>query len=566
MHLSKKLSFLDLLYLVCCIAASLLLWRSYLAFNLPVAANVDERTGLEILTRFHTSGLNPHFFLYPTFYYYFTYFATRPWSFSDVLLHGRILNMAFVGVTGWIAYMFCVRFFRSRLAGLIAAFAIVTSPLISFSGSYLCTDVFLAASTLASIYFLTGFFTDGNKRSWTTGMVLLGLAVGCKYTAFLLFVAYLAQESALRFREQKHQQETEGGPFVSRRLLVALLCTAGVVLALAATAFPTHLVLSFIAQTRTNPNGRPAAEYLPFFHSLRIKLGAAGLLFLALAALSLWVDQVYRALAPTRLYKAFAIILVMALVTTPYSVITPKRFILDLGSLAKLNLVVVVGAQQWHNYWMWYLQSEALILGAFALAGFLLLLRQWPKYGLGLIYVVLYFLVIGTSHKGYARYLTAILPLLYCYASYALLRLVSLPVRGRKLSPILEYAVVAAIAAVTLYNTAAHIQEVRRLSATHDEFWQSYTTARRLRPAAVLTLGDAPDVELANAGMTVVELPQSASLNPVMLSSLHCDQLLIVEGHFADPNTLSSTTLAPVLRAQGVYGQEVFRQQKQNCR
>lgn len=486
--------------------------------------------------------MNPHFFLYPTFYYYFTYLATRFWPFSEVLLHGRMLNMACVGLTGWIAYMFCARHFQSRPAGIVAAIAVVTSPIIAFSGSYLCTDVFLAAATLASIYFLTTFFGNGSMKSWTAGMVLLGLAVGCKYTAFLLFIAYVAQEAALRWREK----EAAAGPFVSRRLLVALLGAAGVALVLAAVAFPTHLAIDFVARTRTNPNGRPAAEYMPFFHAVRMKMGAAGALLLVISALVLLVRQAYLTLAPSRLYKGLAIILGMCVVTTPYSLITPKKFILDIGSLAKLNLVVVGGTQQWHDYWTWYAQSETLI------------------FGLALIYIVLYFLVIGTSHKGYPRYFTAILPLLYCFAGYTAVQLAALPVRGRRLTPAFQYAVIACIVAATFYNTSLHVREVRQLASAHDEFWASYTTALARRPDKVLTLGDAPDTELTNAGFNVEAMPEAAIFSPAALSALGCNQLLIVEGKDADAHTLRSTTLKPILDAQGIYGQKVYVQR--NCK
>src|ERR1700744_6635978 len=55
-----------------------ILYFPFATHNLPVVSHVDERTSLEVLGRFHDGSLDPKFFMYPTLYYYVTYFLTIP--------------------------------------------------------------------------------------------------------------------------------------------------------------------------------------------------------------------------------------------------------------------------------------------------------------------------------------------------------------------------------------------------------------------------------------------------------------------------------------------------------
>src|ERR1700728_2354293 len=160
-------------------------------YNLPLAANVDERISLGILLGFRHGSLNPHFFLYPTLYYYVAYLFLILFPTSQFLVWGRILNLGFVGLTAFIAYSFARLHFFSRAAGVISAAFIIVSPIIVNSGSYIGPDALLAAATLATLLFLKEYFEKRTAHSWIVAMFMLGLAVGSKYTAFLLFVAYV---------------------------------------------------------------------------------------------------------------------------------------------------------------------------------------------------------------------------------------------------------------------------------------------------------------------------------------------------------------------------------------
>jgi hypothetical protein len=132
------------------------IYLPYALHNLPVAAHVDERTSLLVLKHFHDGSLNPQFFMYPMLYYYVTYFLTAAFPFSKVLLYGRLLNLSFVGLTAAIMYCLCERHLESRAAGVVAVLCIVSSTTITDSAAYICTDVLLAATSIAALFFPRG--------------------------------------------------------------------------------------------------------------------------------------------------------------------------------------------------------------------------------------------------------------------------------------------------------------------------------------------------------------------------------------------------------------------------
>jgi hypothetical protein len=148
------------------------IYLPYALHNLPVAAHVDERTSLLVLKHFHDGSLNPQFFMYPMLYYYVTYFLTAAFPFSKVLLYGRLLNLSFVGLTAAIMYCLCERHLESRAAGVVAVLCIVSSTTITDSAAYICTDVLLAATSIAALFYLVEFFHYKGRREWLVGMLL----------------------------------------------------------------------------------------------------------------------------------------------------------------------------------------------------------------------------------------------------------------------------------------------------------------------------------------------------------------------------------------------------------
>ncbi len=391
--------------------------------NLPVTANVDDRTSLAVLRRFAEGSANPKFFMYPTLYYYLTYVVTAPFGFVKMLFAGRLLNLGFVGATGFLAYWFCLDIFRSRTAGLVAAFSIIFSPMLIASGAYLCTDILLSALTLLAIHLLIRYFDSGSSRDWLLAMLAVGGAIATKYTAAIIFIAYVITEISASYSRSRRNDRSglNRDHNFSLRATSVFLVLVAVLCALSASLFPVQTILHFVAAHRTNVEARSAHEYVLFLTHLRralIEVAVAALLLLFAARRS---TAVYQSISNRRLYYGLLVILGVSLCGTPFSVIDPGKFVYDIGALFKSNVVTEGDHQQWANYAQWLFASENTLLVSLGVLGLVLVAYRFrSRFLVAFVYLTLYLLTICTSHLGTPRYLDPVLPLLYCGTGLAI--------------------------------------------------------------------------------------------------------------------------------------------------
>ncbi len=549
----------------CLLAALLLLvpllYAPLALHNLPVAANVDERTSLSVLARFYHGSLNPKFFMYPTLYYYVTYFFIAPFGFSKALFLGRLLNLSCVGLLAFATYAFCARHLRSKPAGLLAALCVVGSNIVVSSGAYLCTDVLLAATTLGSLHWLTAYFDHAERRAWLVGMVLLGLAVGCKYTAFLLYIAYYLTEVAATIRSGPGP----GRASFSRTTVLLVLLVLGVLGLGAAAFFPVGAVLGFVSRNRINADLRDVQDYLHFFQHVRRLLGELGIFFLLLAILARVSTVVNGCLARKRPYAGLAIVVGISYLSTPFSLIDPKRFLYDLGALFRANIVVAASHAQWPEYARWLVSNENGLLLLLSAAGIGILIARTPRHlMLVAIYACLYVLVIGSSHMGFPRYLTPILPLVYCGAGVALCFLWECAPRAR--IPWARALALLLILAAS-FGVSRQVISKREQGRTTDSFLASYRVARQNTHGTVFYAGYAPSVELEAEGLQTRQVPWSGLRTGSLGAGLHCGDVLVLDGEGARLHGLRAKADPGVdllLDDPRDAGQEVLR--KSGCR
>jgi hypothetical protein len=537
-----------------------LIYLFRIKYNLPLAANVDERTGLEVLQHFQNGSLNPHFFMYPTLYYYVTYFFTKLFPASMILLWGRILNLSFVGLTAFLAYTFCRIYFQSRAAGILSAIFIVTSETILNSGSYVCTDALLAAGILSCMHLLVRYFEARTQRNWVVAMLVLGFAIGCKYTAFLVFVAYVIADLIYQWNGHDHDVERGSDSRIPRDVLTAAFAVLSAVLLVAACAFPLDSLMRFAVAHHTNPDLKSSLDYLAFFHHVRVNLvlGGSGLLIMAILTTS-W-PPFYRTVSRKRHYAGLAIVVLVALLTTPYSVIDSSKFIYDLGAQARATVMLQNGQAQWSNYFAWLMRDESKILLILGLLGFAMIaLRNHRRYLIIVVFTTLYFITIGRAHIGFPRYLTPILPVIYVLAAGFLIQL------WRLQKPVFPYAKVltAALLVVASAEVAPKLEASRVQSRKTDAFSSSYHLAMNMRAEKVLYAGYAPAAELRAAGIPAFQTSWASLGSKPMGSQLQCSEVLIFDRREAEDHHLAAdrdTSVVVLLDDRsGDYGQEVLR-------
>jgi hypothetical protein len=555
------------------IVASIAIYYPIARHNLPVATYVDDRTSLAILFRFHQGSANPKFFMYPTLYYYLTYALTAPFGFSRMLFTGHLLNLAFVALTAFLSYIFCLRHFGSRVAGLVAACCVLFSPTLLWSGAYLCTDVLLSAMTILSIDWLMRYFETGSSRAWRIAMIAVGCAIATKYTAAILFVTYCIAEVAQSYQQRNREaiQSGEGSaPQFSRTAISIVLLSLCAMCTLVAVFFPVHSILNFVASHRTNLDARSAQDYLLFLNRLRrlaieLAIGTA-LLFVAVKRFKV----VYQCISTKRPYYGLLIILGVFVVTTPYSVLDPAKFIYDIGALLRANVVVSGTHQQWSNYWRWLFDTENKLLVVLGILGIGLMAYRAPWRSLiATVYVALYTLAICTPHLGVPRYLDPLIPLLYCGTGLIVSEIWK---RLPGINPVWQRTALCLVGAMIVVEMVRTTETTVKAAADHDAFYASYQevlthSGPDRSKSTIFYAGFAPSLELQLAGYPTREVSW-ASLEATPLGAhLGCEDLMILNKREALNHKVFATqdqSVRVLLDDSRGLGQIVL--QRQDCR
>jgi len=522
------------------VLVTLTVYYPFARHNLPVAANVDDRTSLSVLRRFAEGSANPKFFMYPTLYYYLTYAVTAPFGFAKILFTGRLLNLGFVGLTAFLSYLFCLKNFKSAGAGMVAACCVIASPTLISSGAYLCTDVLLAALTMLSLHLLIGYFQSGSSRAWLYAMLAVGGAIATKYTAGILFVTYCLVEVVHSYRQTRLNEEgvqSTRARFSETTITVALV-SASVVALLAAIFFPVQTILHFVAVHRTNVEARSLQDYLMFLSRLRrllVELAAAAVILLVAVKRS---RLVYESISTKRLYFGLLIVLAVFFITTPYSVLDPGKFIYDIGALLRSNVVVKGSQQQWGNYWHWLFDTERRVPVIAGLIGLGLMAYRAPwRYLTASVYVLVYVVTICSSHLGVRRYLDPLLPLLYCGAGLTALEIW----RGRPRIPVLIWKGLVCLAGViVLIQIARETETDVKAASEQDAFYSSYEEVLKVgAKGTVYYAGFAPSVELELAGFRTKAISWQELGGGTLGAQLSCDDLLILNERVPGVNQVS---------------------------
>ncbi len=208
------------------IVAAAVRWLG-LEFGLPAVYNPDEVAIMSRALAFAKGDLNPHNFLYPTFYFYALFvwiggYFTVAWAsgavaslqafqtqfFTDpsaIYLAGRTFSAVCGVLTVALVYRFAARLF-DRAAGLAAAGFLAVAPFAVRDAHYVKHDVPATLAVVAACLAMGRLedATGGDRRRGWTRVVLAGSACGVAfsthyYTVFLalpLAIAVLSAQGA----------------------------------------------------------------------------------------------------------------------------------------------------------------------------------------------------------------------------------------------------------------------------------------------------------------------------------------------------------------------------------
>ena len=220
-----------------------------LQFGLPAVYNPDEVAIMSRALAFAKGSLNPHNFLYPTFYFYvlfawvgiylgWIWLSGRVASISDlpnvyfsdpsgIYTAGRMFGVV-SGAAGVLLLYRLARRFADQRAALAATLFLATAPLHVRDSHYVKHDVFATTLIIVAYLAITSVWPgNANRDARNRDVALAGAASGVAFSThyYCVFLAIpLAYAVVMAFRSR-------GGEVVIRQLVVAAVCmTAAFVL------------------------------------------------------------------------------------------------------------------------------------------------------------------------------------------------------------------------------------------------------------------------------------------------------------------------------------------------
>lgn len=493
---------LTLLLLLAVLASIALRWR-FVEYNLPAASHVDERRGLDVMLRFAGGTLDPGFFYYPTFVYYLVFGVSELLGGPNLYLPvGRALNLLITGGLGVATFWLGILITGSGPAALTASLLMLGNSITAESASYLSTDPLAALLTTVSLALYIRSARDGRSRDWMLAMACAGFATSAKYNAAILVFALLVSDFLRATRP--FRPESDAGEWLNQELPTPAIRTALLVSGLSLAAFATLTpmsVFSAILERSGELNSVTDSSDFAFIRSRLRVLFAAGVLSTALAALSFRWPKLLERFRPIRLYAGAALAFLAFAATSPFTVLSWRKFIYDFGSQLKV-LAMLGEGPQWLAYpeyfaasfgWIVALATITGMLGAWKLARRDLLLPV-------ILLLILYYAVIGRATLSFPRYLLAILPILSVFAAWGL-------VLALRWAFARHTAFAAGLALLTGALVALHmagpLQDVLARTRIPDEMHASLHYLGQVRPDVIYYAGFVPDAELRLAGHDV---------------------------------------------------------------
>ena len=220
---------LPLALLIICAACAIRLWG--IGWGLPEA--YEEATPMHRAFAFWGKetgrfDFNPHFFNYPSFYFYIQFavqgvyyilgalFGQFP-SLAAFRLHldqntsafvllGRLTTMLFGVCTVFLVHLLGKRFFNEK-AGLIGSFLLTFNLIHVVNSQHVSVDVPLTFCVVLSLLFIHSIYERTRFKDYALAGLCVGMGTGMKYTAALLIVPlllahFLSKKGSQRFHKR----------------------------------------------------------------------------------------------------------------------------------------------------------------------------------------------------------------------------------------------------------------------------------------------------------------------------------------------------------------------------
>jgi len=302
-----------LLGIILLAALALRIWG--IGYDLPYIYHPDEPNYITISQNiFKTGDLNPHFFSYPSLFFYVNAFAYLPYyllgkiagvfqATSDILAPvslamavthtqlpstvwlGRIVTLCFGISTVGLVYITGKQISNRPAVGMLAALMFAILPTAVSNSRLITPDTFVTFFALAAFLASILIFQHGKTWQYILAGLCVGLTASCKYNGSLIVLALLAAHF-LRYGKASLKQP--------KLYLAILLCVVGFLFTTPYAIFdplPFFDALKFEAQHYAT--GHAGMDGDTFIWYLNYMWVTGGVLYL-LAALGILVGFILR--------------------------------------------------------------------------------------------------------------------------------------------------------------------------------------------------------------------------------------------------------------------------------
>lgn len=542
---------------------ALLIRSKLLFFNLPVCANIDERQGLRLLFHFQNDSLNPLFFRYPTLYYYLTYFFIKIFgNILNSLFIGRLLNLFIGASTAIVIYHLSNNVFKSKQVGLLAALFTLFSPIIVGNCSYIITDPLLTLFSLLTLFYMLKFFQSNNRiRLLFLMMLFMGLAIATKYTAVLIIFVYLIMEFYKNLGPIKNTNDSIiikiFNTKINPTIFSLFVLFFGIALLTLSIHFPENYIQLLISRGG-NLNAELNQTDLDFILSTKNKLLFLGFLSIIFSIVIFSVKKIRDRFILLRPYLAIFIILIIFLACNPYIFKSWTIFLYDFGAEMKANQFAGKGIQ-FLDYIKFYIKKESILVFVFFIVGLFTAIKTKRSILILLLYLIIQYLIIGSATRGFPRYLTPLLPIIFSFSAYGIYSLSTYLGEKIKFGKLI---IIPIIFFIFLENYHV-VKPILNRRFHNDDMYESYQYVINRNPNIIYYSGYVPDVEFELYGLSTVQIAER-DLNIKSLSEvMNFSDILIVDRaryNLLADNDLNSLFLEKSFDAE--YGQFIFKYKK----
>lgn len=525
-----------LLYLTVIISAGFLILYPLVNYNFPVCANVDERQSLHMLHKLEVNSFNPDLFNWPGFYFYITYFFMKLFgveiagNVSNTLQFCRILNLFNLCLLSIGVFILTLRFFKSRYAALIACFLTMFSPSLIYTSGYLCTDILMAVFIVFSMIFIQLFFEQKRTRYWIFAHIFMGFAISTKYTAVALVISYVIYftfflndfESTLNTHNRSFFLKNFQNRFLFFSSGVASICFVIYFF------YPLDLLQNFISANGLI-NSRLEQSDIVFLHSFKLKFLTGGIFWVIFSLLCIRVDWLRKKVSQYHIYVGLLISLIAFLIGSPFTIIAWKKFLYMFCAHLKMN-TFYSDQKQFSFYLKTLINHESIVVLLVFITALVSSYLKKIKIGFLVIYLSLYAVLTGTATIGFIRYLVPCLPVMFTFASWGIVFLVTELFKQNRTTALIVTAILLVVLPLELMPK---IRWVFKQYSGHDEMYASYKKILDLKPDKIYysRFLFVPTEELEiQYGFDVEELPYNSLYNQdhTIFQRISNNQILIL--------------------------------------